>query len=100
MLKDIKANALIELARNSEVRIYHPQQEICKEGRPAQELIVLIDCEAKVLPSNTGQGNDDPTYSNHLVDQFIDKSLPFLSLFSFFILFPFRAHITKTPQRK
>ncbi|MGI2907341.1 FHA domain-containing protein [Tolypothrix sp. VBCCA 56010] len=54
--QDIKANALIELARNSEVRIYHPQQEICKEGRPAQELIVLIDGEAKVLPSNTGEG--------------------------------------------
>jgi pSer/pThr/pTyr-binding forkhead associated (FHA) protein len=54
--KDIKANALIELARNSEVRIYQPQQEICKEGRPALELIVLIDGEAKVLPSNTGKG--------------------------------------------
>ncbi len=54
--QDIKANALIELARNSEVRIYHPQQEICKEGRPAFELIVLIDGEAKVLPSNTGKG--------------------------------------------
>ncbi|MGI8503465.1 MAG: FHA domain-containing protein [Hassallia sp.] len=52
----IKANALIELARNSEVRIYHPQQEICKEGRPAFELIILIDGEAKVLPSNTGKG--------------------------------------------
>jgi len=54
--QDIKANALIELARNSEVRIYDPQQEICKEGRPALELIVLIDGEAKVLPSNTGKG--------------------------------------------
>ncbi|NEU75626.1 FHA domain-containing protein [Hassallia byssoidea VB512170] len=54
--QDIKANALIELARNSEVRIYHPQQEICKEGRPAFELIVLIDGEAKVFPSNTGKG--------------------------------------------
>jgi pSer/pThr/pTyr-binding forkhead associated (FHA) protein len=54
--QDIKANALIELARNSEVRIYHPQEEICKEGRPALELIVLIDGEAKVLPSNTGKG--------------------------------------------
>ncbi|MBW4446272.1 MAG: FHA domain-containing protein [Spirirestis rafaelensis WJT71-NPBG6] len=53
--QDIKPNALIELARNSEVRIYHPQQEICKEGRPALELIVLIDGEAKVLPSNTGK---------------------------------------------
>jgi pSer/pThr/pTyr-binding forkhead associated (FHA) protein len=54
--QDIKANALIELAGNSEVRIYEPQQEICKEGRPALELIVLIDGEAKVLPSNTGKG--------------------------------------------
>jgi hypothetical protein len=54
--KNIKANALIELARNSEVRIYQPQQEICKEGRAALELIVLIDGEAKVLSSNTGKG--------------------------------------------
>lgn len=54
--QDIKANALISLARNSELRIYNPQQEICKEGRPALELIVLIDGEAKVLPSNTGKG--------------------------------------------
>jgi pSer/pThr/pTyr-binding forkhead associated (FHA) protein len=54
--QDIKANALIELAGNSEVRIYEPQQEICKEGRSALELIVLIDGEAKVLPSNTGKG--------------------------------------------
>jgi pSer/pThr/pTyr-binding forkhead associated (FHA) protein len=54
--QDIKANALIELAGNSEIRIYEPQQEICKEGRPALELIVLIDGEAKVLPSNTGKG--------------------------------------------
>lgn len=52
----IKPNALIELARNSEVRVYEPQKEICKEGKPAFELIVIIDGEAMVLPSNTNKG--------------------------------------------
>lgn len=54
--QDIKPNALIELARNSEVRVYEPQKEICKEGKPAFELIVIIDGEAMVLPSNTNKG--------------------------------------------
>ena len=47
---------MIELARNSEVRVYEPQKEICKEGKPAFELIVIIDGEAMVLPSNTNKG--------------------------------------------
>ncbi|MBW4669636.1 MAG: FHA domain-containing protein [Cyanomargarita calcarea GSE-NOS-MK-12-04C] len=51
----LRANALIELARNASVRVYHPQQEICKMGTPATELIVLIDGEAMVLPSKIGK---------------------------------------------
>ncbi|MUG95306.1 FHA domain-containing protein [Scytonema sp. UIC 10036] len=49
----LKANTLIELARNASVRVYHPQQEICKIGAPAVELIVLIDGEAMVLANDT-----------------------------------------------
>ncbi len=51
----LRANALIELARNASVRVYHPQQEICKMGTPATELIVLIDGEAMVLPNKIGK---------------------------------------------
>ncbi len=51
----LKANALIELARNANVRVYGPQQEICKMGTPAVELIVLIDGKVMILPNNTGK---------------------------------------------
>ncbi|MBR8837841.1 MAG: FHA domain-containing protein [Stigonema ocellatum SAG 48.90 = DSM 106950] len=51
----LKANALIELARNASVRIYGPQQEICKIGTFAVELIVLIDGEVIIPLSNTGK---------------------------------------------
>ncbi|MEC4815616.1 MAG: FHA domain-containing protein [Scytonema sp. PMC 1069.18] len=49
----VKANALIELARNASLRVYQPQQEICRMGAPAAELQILIDGEAMLLPSNT-----------------------------------------------
>jgi pSer/pThr/pTyr-binding forkhead associated (FHA) protein len=49
----VKANALIELARNASLRVYQPQQEICRMGASAVELIVLINGAAMVLPSNT-----------------------------------------------
>jgi pSer/pThr/pTyr-binding forkhead associated (FHA) protein len=51
--RGLKANALIELARNSQVRVYRPQEEICKIGTPAVELIVLIDGEAVLLRNDT-----------------------------------------------
>jgi hypothetical protein len=49
----LKANVLIELARNASVREYQPQEEICRMGATAVELIVLIDGEAMVLSGNT-----------------------------------------------
>jgi CRP-like cAMP-binding protein len=49
----VKPNALIELARNASLRVYQPQQEVCRMGAPAVELQILIDGEAMVLPSNT-----------------------------------------------
>jgi hypothetical protein len=47
-----KANVLVELARNATVREYQPQQEICRIGATAFELIVLIDGEAMLLSGN------------------------------------------------
>ncbi|MBD2436785.1 FHA domain-containing protein [Nostoc sp. FACHB-110] len=52
----LKANVLIELAKNSHVRVYHPEEEICRMGTFAHDLIVLIDGEAKVRQS---MGNQD-----------------------------------------
>lgn len=52
--RGMNATALVELAQNASVRIYGPQEEICKMGTPAMELIVLIDGEAMLLSSNTG----------------------------------------------
>ncbi|NMG20891.1 FHA domain-containing protein [Brasilonema bromeliae] len=48
-----KANVLVELARNATVREYQPQQEICRIGATAFELIILIDGEAMLLSGNT-----------------------------------------------
>jgi pSer/pThr/pTyr-binding forkhead associated (FHA) protein/type III secretion system FlhB-like substrate exporter len=53
--RGLKANSLIELARDSQVRVYRPQEEICKIGTPAVELIVLIDGEATVLSNQIGK---------------------------------------------
>lgn len=49
----LKPNVLISLARNASVREYQPQQEICRIGATAVELIVLIDGEAMALSGNT-----------------------------------------------
>jgi pSer/pThr/pTyr-binding forkhead associated (FHA) protein len=43
----MKANALIELARNTQVRVYRQGEEICKMGEPVNEILVLIDGEAQ-----------------------------------------------------
>lgn len=51
-LRKLKPNALIELACHATVRIYRPQEEICKMGAPALEFIVLIDGEVMILPNN------------------------------------------------
>jgi|GEM_PF-120651 len=53
--RGLKANALIKLAQDSQVRVYRPQEEICKIGTPAAELIVLIDGEAMILSGDTGK---------------------------------------------
>ena len=50
----LKANALVELARNSQVRVYRPVDEIYKKGEPANELLVLIDGEAQLRVSIVG----------------------------------------------
>lgn len=50
--RGLKANALIELARNSQVRVYRPQEEICRLGSPATELLVLVDGLATALPQS------------------------------------------------
>ncbi len=52
----LKANVLIDLAKNSHVRVYRPEEEICRMGTPAHDLIVLIDGEARVSQS---MGNQD-----------------------------------------
>ncbi len=49
----LKANALINLARDANVRVYRSQEEICRVGTPATELLILIDGEASVLASQT-----------------------------------------------
>jgi hypothetical protein len=54
-LRGLKANALIGLARNAQVRVYRPGEEICRIGEPADELLVLIDGEAKVSVSIGGR---------------------------------------------
>ncbi|MBO3460381.1 FHA domain-containing protein [Aetokthonos hydrillicola Thurmond2011] len=51
----LNPNVLIELARNSCVRVYRPHEEICKLGKPAVELIVIIDGEATAFSINTTQ---------------------------------------------
>lgn len=48
----VKANVLIELARNATVREYQPQEEICRMGATAVELIILIHGQAMVLSGN------------------------------------------------
>ncbi|BBD60361.1 cyclic nucleotide-binding protein [Nostoc sp. HK-01] len=52
----LKANVLIDLAKNSHVRVYRPEEEICRMGTVAHDLIVLIDGEARVSQS---MGNQD-----------------------------------------
>jgi hypothetical protein len=44
----LEANVLIDLAKNSHVQVYYPEEQICRMGTFARELIVLIDGEAKV----------------------------------------------------
>ena len=51
----LRANALIELARDTNVRVYRPQEEICRVGTPATELLLLIDGEASAITTQTGQ---------------------------------------------
>lgn len=46
--RGLKANALIELARNTQVQVYTPGEEICKMGEPSDKLLVIIYGEAKV----------------------------------------------------
>ena len=50
----LKPKALIPLAQNANVRVYRPQEEICRVGTPATELLVLIEGEANILTSQTG----------------------------------------------
>ncbi len=44
----LKANALIELARNTQVRVYRPGEEICHRGEIADALLVMMDGEAQL----------------------------------------------------
>ncbi len=53
--RGLKANALIELAWNTQVRVYCRGEEICKMGKPVDELLVLIDGEAKVCSAIEGR---------------------------------------------
>ena len=50
----LKPKALITLARDANVRVYRPQEEICRVGTPATELLVLIEGEASIVASQTG----------------------------------------------
>ncbi|ULP71491.1 CRP-like cAMP-activated global transcriptional regulator [Nodularia sphaerocarpa UHCC 0038] len=51
----VKANALIDLARNSQVRVYRSGETIYNIGEPAQELLVLIDGQAEVRVDVAGR---------------------------------------------
>lgn len=51
----LKPSALIELAQKTQVRFFHPGEEICKMGEPADKLLVLIDGEAQVLKAIQGK---------------------------------------------
>ena len=53
--KELNAKALVELARNASVRVYRPQEEICKIGALARELIIMVDGEATVSPTDANQ---------------------------------------------
>jgi pSer/pThr/pTyr-binding forkhead associated (FHA) protein len=53
--KQLNAKALVELARNASVRVYRPQEEICKIGTLARELIIMVDGEATVSPTDANQ---------------------------------------------
>ncbi|OKH52590.1 hypothetical protein NIES2101_14265 [Calothrix sp. HK-06] len=59
LFSSLKTDTLIELAKNSTVKVYIPQQQICSIGSPAQELIVLINGEAKVTSK---EANTPDTY--------------------------------------
>ena len=59
----IKANALIELAHKSKVRLYRPGEVICKMGDPSEELLVLIDGKADVSIMREGQAQVISTIS-------------------------------------
>ena len=48
LLQSVKPEALVELARDAEVRIYPKGATICKLGEPANELLLLIDGQADV----------------------------------------------------
>ncbi|MCC5602209.1 cyclic nucleotide-binding domain-containing protein [Nostoc favosum] len=48
LLRTVKPEALIELARQAEIRVYTQGEMMCKAGEPSNELLLLIDGEADV----------------------------------------------------
>ena len=47
-LRSLKADALIELARDAVVRVYPQRSVMCKAGEPSDEILLLIDGAADV----------------------------------------------------
>ena len=47
-LQSIKADVLLDLARDAMVEIYNPGEKLCQEGDPSDEILVLIEGAADV----------------------------------------------------
>ncbi|MDZ7964588.1 MAG: cyclic nucleotide-binding domain-containing protein [Nostoc sp. DedSLP03] len=48
LLRTVKPEATLELARKAEIRVYRQREIICKAGEPSDELLLLIDGEVDV----------------------------------------------------
>lgn len=56
-LAGLKPAALVELARNSRVRSFSSNEEICHLGTPAKELMLVIDGEARIFQTRNGRSS-------------------------------------------